>query len=96
MEDDDTDLLPRCLNLNKHPNKAEVARQKILQFHFYAGSDIEVQEFVGMKLKVIPRALAWIGRDGTGFQLMYQLVKSMPSLFEISAKTVRTKRKRDL
>ena len=89
------DIVHYYLKLNnEHPSKAEVARQKILQY--VETGDVKVQEFVGMKLKMIPSAVAWIGRDGTGFQLMHQLVKSMPSLFESNANVVGTKRKRDL
>jgi len=60
---DPDDMGPHYLNLNKHTNKAKVARQKILQFHFYSGGT-KVQEFVGMKTEMVPHAIAWIGRDG--------------------------------
>ena len=80
--------------MNWNDNKLEVARQKILQFHFTNGDNI--QEFVDMKLNVIPHAVAWMARGGigetwygshdTGHSLLYQLVKSMPSLFEFDSR----------
>ena len=49
-----------------------------------------------MELNVIPQAVAWIGRDGTGHSLLYQLVKSIPSLFEFDSTARGAARKRKL
>lgn len=94
LEEPRSKELGSLLDLNWNDNKREVARQKILQFHFTNGDNI--QEFVDMKLNVIPHAVAWMARGGigetwygshdTGHSLLYQLVKSMPSLFEFDSR----------
>ena len=91
--------LQHLLDLNYNENKADVARQKILQFHFTEENNL--QEFVDMELAVLPQALSWIGRDVTsqngnlwraigrnilGFSLMYRSLQSMPSLFDSDGK----------
>ena len=88
--------LASSLQLNRNNNKAEVARQKILQYHF-SGGNTKVEEFVNMKMKVLPQAMSWIGRDVEGFLLLYQVVHSMPTLFDFDSqsKSVSGKRKRN-
>ena len=83
------------LQLNGDSNKTEVARQKILKYHFLAGDDINIQEFVAMEMKVLPHAIAWIGRDDAGNSLLYKFFHGMPSLFELgdNSKATTTKRK---
>eukprot|EP00571_Detonula_confervacea_P009881 CAMPEP_0172301870 /NCGR_PEP_ID=MMETSP1058-20130122/3683_1 /TAXON_ID=83371 /ORGANISM="Detonula confervacea, Strain CCMP 353" /LENGTH=659 /DNA_ID=CAMNT_0013012163 /DNA_START=117 /DNA_END=2096 /DNA_ORIENTATION=+ len=72
------------LQLNQNNNKFEVAREKILQHHFCNG-DINIQELLEIELQVMCHAIAWIGRDGTGFPLLYHLVRSMPALFDFDS-----------
>ena len=83
------------MQMNANVNKFEVARQKILKYHF-SGGNSTVEEFVGMEMKVLPRATSWIGRDVGGFALLYQVIRSMPSLFDcdVTAKTSSKTRKR--
>ena len=69
------------MKLNKDENKGEVVRQKIIHYHFLNGNK-NIEEFVGMDLNILPHAMGWIGRNDTGRSLSYQLVRSMPSLFE--------------
>ena len=69
------------LELNKNDDKFDVARQKIIRYHFLNGED-NMQEFVSMELEVLPHAIGWTGRDDTGHSILYQLVRSMPSLFD--------------
>jgi len=69
------------LELNKNDNKFEVARQKIIQQHFLRGDNINIDEFLDMDVEVLPRAIAWIGRDATGQSLLFKLVQSMPTCF---------------
>ena len=69
------------LILNWNSNKADVAREKILVFHFHNGSS-NFQDFANMDTKALPRAIAWIGRDVYGFELLYHVVRCMPSLFD--------------
>ena len=73
------------LRMNENDNKHEVARQKILKYHF-ADGDEKVEEFVDMDMTVIPHAIAWIGRDSTGHYLLYNVVRSLPTLFDSDAK----------
>ena len=65
------------LRLNQNDDKAEVARQKILKYHFHNGEK-NVEEFVGMELKVLPREISWVGRNVDGLALLYNLLQSMP------------------
>mmetsp|Transcript_12989 Transcript_12989/g.28199 ORF Transcript_12989/g.28199 Transcript_12989/m.28199 type:complete len:304 (+) Transcript_12989:3931-4842(+) len=71
--------LVRSLHLNRSDNKCDVARKKILKCHFQA-NDMNLQEIVGMELNVMPSAINWIGRDGMGHSLMFQLARTMPSM----------------
>ena len=41
-----------------------------------------MEEFVDMELEVLPHAMGWASWDGTGHSILYQLVRSMPSLFD--------------
>ena len=70
------------LELNKNENKFDVARQKIIRYHFCTSN---IEEFVDMELEVLPHAMGWASRDG-GHSILYQLVRSMPSLFDYESK----------
>lgn len=74
--------LHSLLLLNQSGNKKEVARDKILHYLFQDDSAINIREFLEMKLKVVPQAISWMGRrdDDTGRTLLYQLLRSLPSL----------------
>ena len=74
------------LQLNRSDNKFEVARQKILKYHFSAGQN-NIQDIVNMDMKALPRVISWIGRDVDGFSLLYQFVQSAPSLFGCDGKS---------
>lgn len=72
------------LSLNESDSKKEVAREKILRYHFNNGSDIDtMNEFVDMELSVLPHVISWVGRNNVGQTLMYQLLQSLPSLITI-------------
>ena len=94
--DNRPDDLLSYLKLNENDNKSEVARQKILQHHFLSGDNINIDEFLDMDMEVLPHAIAWIGRDGTGQSLLFKLVQSMPTLFHSDMKVdaIGYKRKR--
>jgi len=85
--------LVESLKLNENKDKVEVARQKILRTHFSSDATSKVQEFLDMKLEVIPTAIAWIGRPTVGWvgrevsrlSLMYNLMRRLPDLFDSSA-----------
>lgn len=97
------------MDLNHNKDKAEVARQKILQTHFSSGEDdtSNMQELLGMELEMMPAAISWIGRPlptigwirkkVSGLSLLYNLMRRMPDLFDSSAqaKPSAVKRKRD-
>ena len=50
------------LDLNEKKDKAEVARQKILKYHFSNSDTSKIQEFLDKEIEVIPSAIAWMGR----------------------------------
>ena len=98
-----TDDLTSNLQLNGNEDKAEVARQKILQTHFSTLDNL--QEFLDMELDLMPTAIEWIGRDlaigweGTqvsGLSTMFNLMRRVPDLFDYNAQkqTDAAKRKR--
>jgi len=102
------DDLISYLELNKNRDKAEVARQKILQTHFSSGDEAtsKIQELLDMKLEVMPTTIAWIGKltpmgwsgmNVSGLSLMYNLMRRLPDLFDSSTekKPSMGKRKRD-
>ena len=87
---DETELY---LDLNYNEDKAEVARQKILQTHFPTedNDSSKMQEILDMDLEMIPAAITWMGRPihddwcGTnvsGLSLLYNLLRRLPDLFD--------------
>ena len=72
------------LELNKSwDNKTEVARRKIIQYYFDNGNS-NIEEIVEMEVNELPYAISWSGRNEAGLSLLYHLLRSMPSLFEIN------------
>jgi len=70
------------LRRNKEEDKAEVARQKILKYHF-SGRKKDIQVFARMPENHMPFAIAWIGRNNLGYSVMFDFVSSFPALFDI-------------
>ena len=71
-----------CLQLNRENRISQTARLKIIETHFREG--FIVQPFVDMEWKVLPRAIAWMGRHGRSNELsghFYEFLRSMSSLF---------------
>ena len=56
---------------------------KIIYFYFEDG--IKVKELLEFELNVLPYVIAWIGRDIHGVSLLNELVKGVPSLFDLKA-----------
>ena len=90
------DDLSLYLKLNENKDKAEVARQKILQTHLSSGDTSKMQELLDMELEMMPSAIAWMGRPihndwkGTnvsGLSAMYNLMRRVPDLFDSSPLT---------
>ena len=79
--------LLRCLfELNKNMDKAVVAREKILDRHFFLGDETtKIQIFDRMPRATLPFSLEWIGRGKScrEFSLLFRCVKEFPVLFEV-------------
>lgn len=71
------------LSMNKNPNKAEVARKKILMYHFSKGNS-GINALTCLHETVLPHAIEWMGRDELGYSSMFRFVQSLPMLFDIS------------
>jgi hypothetical protein len=76
------EILPLLLMNRNGKNKVEVARQKILKYHFCEGNT-NIHEFICMSLTSIPFAIEWIGRNNTELSLMYNVVRELPTLFDM-------------
>lgn len=77
----DIGWLGELTRMNMQFNKSDVARKKILMCHF-GGVESCIPVFGPMDVRVLPTALAWIGRDRLGYSLMNDCLKSMPWLIE--------------
>jgi len=75
------DDIKEYYELNKSEDKIEVARQKIIKYHFLNGES-NIDKFVNMELTELPQAISWVGRNDAGFSLLYTLCKSVPTLFD--------------
>jgi len=67
------------LQINRNGNKAEVVRTKILNYFFSGRANVSTT-FVDIATKTMPNVIEWIGRDYSGFSVMYDLFRSMPWL----------------
>ena len=67
------------LRMNKDKDKSEVLRKKLLRFHFRKVENVG-NVFGQLETKLLPHAVAWIGRDRLGFAAMYALFRDMPWL----------------
>ena len=106
FSDEIGDKLWPHLELNENKDKAEVARQKILQTHFSSSDASKLQELLDMELEMLPSAISWIGRSlpigywkgaqVSGLSTMYNLMRRLPDLFDSSPqkKPSTAKRKR--
>jgi len=93
--DDYIENVDSYLDLNKNKDKAEVARQKILQTHFSgSGATSKMQELLAMELEMMPTVIAWIGRpthaiwsgeNVSGLSTMFNLMQRVPDLFDSSS-----------
>jgi hypothetical protein len=64
------------LSMNRDPNKAGVARKKILSNHFG-----NMDSYGPMaKSSIVPTAVSWICQDRDGFSAMYHFLQRMPWL----------------
>ncbi len=56
--------LEALVELNRHKDKGEVARVKILLRYLHDRENI--QEFLEMRLRVLPHTISWLGKDWPG------------------------------
>mmetsp|Transcript_27920 Transcript_27920/g.48270 ORF Transcript_27920/g.48270 Transcript_27920/m.48270 type:complete len:612 (-) Transcript_27920:8-1843(-) len=80
--------LRSLLLINRGNSKSAAARLKIIKTHFREGFTVH-PFFVDMELKVLPHAIAWMGRGGISHELnghVYGFLRSMPSLFDVDRK----------
>jgi len=107
-DDEESNELTSYLKLNENKDKADVARQKILQTHFSTeDGDSKIQEMLDMELEMLPAFIAWMGRSNSdtnwkgenvsGLSTMFNLMRKVPDLFDSGAhkKNSIAKRKRE-
>ena len=81
-----------------HTSEYDAALHKIIHFYFKKG-EANMKDLLDMELNVIVHAIArmgsFAGADYGGRKLLYQLIRSVPSLFDVSSSN-RKKRKEGL
>lgn len=70
----------QCLELNENPDKAEVTRNKILQF--YLVGEFDLTPFSNMAVSVLPEVLSQIARTDK-LSALYRLLKGIPDLSNV-------------
>jgi len=87
------ELLPEdlrsLLQINRNHSTRDAARIKIIMTHF-SDSVINVKPFTDMPNKVFPYAIAWMAKDVPGMSVLYQFIRSMPTLPKKVTKRTRT------
>ena len=79
------DSIMYSMNVNLNDDKAEVAREKILDHHL-SDEHANKSVFAGMSEPVLPHAIEWVGQDNDGLSAMYNLVRCLPTLFDVNNK----------
>jgi hypothetical protein len=86
-------LLPEdlriLLQINRNHSNRNAARIKIIMTHF-SDSVINVKPFTDMPNKVFPYAIAWMAKDVPGMSVLYQFIRSMPTLSKKVTRRTRT------
>jgi len=87
-EDDYDGELPEdlrsLLRMNRENSRSAAARLKIIKTHFREG--FTVHPFIDMESKVLPHAIAWMGKHGRTSEVnehFYGFLRSMPLLFGV-------------
>lgn len=78
------------LHMNEGANKAEVERQKVIQYYFLDGDNMN--ELAAIPLGLVPHILEDFGK--VGLQLVNQLIGVLPSLLDYTGEADAGKRKR--
>ena len=68
------------LEMNKHKDKKQVARMKVIENHF--AGDFDVNALACNEKKLLPRAISWLGKDSLGCSAVYYMVRAMPEICE--------------
>ena len=79
-----SDKICTLLDFNRNADKVEVARQKILDRHFYGGST-GINSLASLRETMLPHVIEWMGRDELGYAAMFEFVQRSPILFDISS-----------
>jgi hypothetical protein len=93
---DDSELpkdLRSHLRINRENSVSEAARLKIIGVHF-TGSNINTLIFTAMKLKVLPIAIAWMGRGSRRDELsdvLFAFLRSLPLLCDTRSNSKKRK-----
>ena len=83
------------LDMNRNSIKVDVARRKILKYHF-CGGKTGIHALMCMHETVLPYAIEWMGRDERGYLTMFEFVKSFPTLFHVPCEQLYSGKKRKL
>jgi hypothetical protein len=74
--------LHSLLQMNLNPDKAAVARRKVINAHFPGLSGTQKLLELDFGSHILPQLFSWIGRERTELSMMYSFIGSMPSLFK--------------
>ena len=82
-ESDDEDIempveMYDLLEMNKDEDKKQVARRKVIKYHF--SGDFDVNALIGSDQKLLPRKISWFGRDELGLSVVYSIIRTLPDL----------------
>ena len=66
------------LEMNEDEDKKQVARRKVIKYHF--SGDFFVNDIIGIDHKLLPRKISWFGRDSLGLSVVYKIVRTLPEL----------------
>jgi hypothetical protein len=71
--------------INRMENKSDVVRVKILKYFMYDDAKVG-PTFADFSMTMMPAVIGWIGRDGLGYSVMYELLRCTPSLLACNIK----------
>lgn len=81
-DDDVKNDILSSLKMNETANKEEVALQKILDHHYFEENSY-IEEFTYFPDTILPSVIEWIDRKGLGLEMLYDVVRRVPTQFYI-------------
>ena len=67
------------LKMNEDEDKKQVARRKVIKYHFTG--DFDLSALIGHDQKLLPRKISWLGRDSLGLSVVYGIIsRTLPDL----------------